>query len=216
MTHIWKLVLKDLRMDFRNKYPFLSIPLYLAAIIYISYLSFQGLINNSIWNALFWMILLFTMVTAIGRSFLQEQDRSMYYYFLLKPQVLIASKLLYQILYALVLCFLAFILMQIYFPREIPNLGLFIFNLLLSTIGLSSAFTMVSSIASGASNQGNLMAVMGFPAAIPILVLAVTNSRKILMGASLSDIKGNVTTLVSIDVVIIALVFLLFPYSWKK
>lgn len=203
-------------MDFRNKYPFLSIPLYLAAIIYISYLSFQGLINNSNWNALFWMILLFTMVTAIGRSFLQEQDRSMYYFFLLKPQVLIASKLLYQLLYALALCLIAFILMQVYFPREIPNLGLFMLNLLLATLGLSSAFTMVSSIASGATNQGNLMAVMGFPAAIPILVLSVTNSRKILMGASLSEIKGNVTTLVSVDVIIIALVFLLFPYSWKK
>lgn len=203
-------------MDFRNKYPFLSIPLYLAAIIYICYLSFQGLINNSTWNALFWMILLFTMVTAIGRSFLQEQDRSMYYYFLLKPQVLITAKLIYQLVYTCVLCLLAFFLMQIYFPREIPNLGLFIFNLTLATIGLSSAFTMVSSIASGASNQGNLMAVMGFPAAIPILVLSVTNSRKILMGASLSEIKGNVTTLVSVDVVIIALVFLLFPYSWKK
>lgn len=140
----------------------------------------------------------------------------MYYYFLLKPQVLIASKLLYQLLYALALCFIAFILMQVYFPRAIPNLGLFMLNLLLATIGLSSAFTMVSSIASGATNQGNLMAVMGFPAAIPILVLSVTNSRKILMGANLSEIKGNVTTLVSVDVIIIALVFLLFPYSWKK
>lgn len=214
--HIWRLVLKDLKMDFRNKYPFLSIPLYLAAIIYISYLSFQGLINNSNWNALFWMILLFTMVTAIGRSFLQEQDRSMYYYFVLKPQVLIASKLIYQLLYSMVLCLLAFVLMQVYFPRDIPNIDLFMLNLLLATVGLSSAFTMVSSIASGASNQGNLMAVLGFPAAIPILVLAVTNSRKILMGASLSGIKGNVTTLVAVDVVIIALVFLLFPYSWKK
>ncbi len=203
-------------MDFRNKYPFLSIPLYLAAIIYISYLSFQGLINNSNWNALFWMILLFTMVTAIGRSFLQEQDRSMYYYFVLKPQVLITAKLGYQLIYSLVLCLIAFVLMQVYFPREITNLELFMLNLLLATIGLSSTFTMVSSIASGATNQGNLMAVMGFPAAIPILVLAVTNSRKILMGASLSEIKGNVTTLVSVDVVIIALVFLLFPYSWKK
>ena len=203
-------------MDFRNKYPFLSIPLYLAAIIYISYLSFQGLVTNAIWNALFWMILLFTMVTAIGRSFLQEQDRSMYYYFVLKPQVLIASKLIYQLIYTFFLCTIAFILMQVYFPRQIPDLSLFMLNLLLATIGLSGAFTMVSSIASGAANQGNLMAVMGFPAAIPILVLSVTNSRKILMGASLSGIKGNMITLVSVDVVIIALVFLLFPYSWKK
>ena len=214
--NIWNLILKDFRLDFRTKYPFLSVPVFLAATIYISYLSFQGVINHSIWNALFWMILLFTLITAIGRSFLQEQDRSMYYYFLIKPHQLIAAKLIYQLIYAIVLCLVAFGLMQVYFPRQIPDLGLFLTNMIVAMIGLSSAFTMVSSIASGASNQGNLMAVMGFPTAIPILILAVTNSRKILLGASLSDIKGNMTTLVSVDVIIIALVFILFPYSWKK
>ena len=207
---------KDLRIDFRNKYPFLSIPLFLASTIYISYLSFQGFVNDSSWNALFWMILLFTLITAIGRSFLQEQDRSMYYYFLVNPQVPIGAKLIYQFIYAVVLCVVAVLLMQLYFPREIPNLGLFTLNMLLAMMGLSSAFTMVSSISSGASNQGNIMAVLGFPVAIPILVLAVTSSRKILLGQGLPEIKGSLTTLVSIDVIIIALVFILFPYSWKK
>lgn len=194
----------------------MSIPLFLASIVYISYLSFQGFVNDSTWNALFWMILLFTLVTAIGRSFLQEQDRSMYYYFLVKPHVIIAGKLIYQFLYAIVLCFLSFILLEIYFPREIPEPSLFLVNMILALVGLSSAFTMVSSISSGATNQGNMMAVLGFPISIPILVLSVTNSRKILLGQGLSDIKGSLTTLVSVDVIIIALVFILFPYSWKK
>ena len=106
--------------------------------------------------------------------------------------------------------------MQVYFPHEIQSPGLFVLNMFLAIVGLSSAFTMVSSISSGASNQGNLMAVLGFPVAIPILILSVTNSRKILAGQVLSDIKGCLTTLVSVDVIIIALVFILFPYSWKK
>ena len=213
---LYSLLEKEFLLDFRSKYPFLSIIMYLATVAYISNISFQGVINTSTWNSIFWMLLLFTSLVAVGKSFLQEQDRTLYYFFLAPANIVIASKIIYQNLYNMVLVFLTLIIIRVFFPIDIPNFGLFSLNLALASIGLASAFTMISSVTSSASNQGNVMAVLGFPIAIPVLVLAVTNSRKILFGSVMGDIKGGLTTLLSIDVVIIVVIFILFPYSWRK
>ena len=85
MNQIIALIKKDLLIDFRQKYVVASIALYVFAIIYVAYLSFNNVITPATWNALFWLILLFSSVTGLGKSFSQESHRSHYYYFLAKP-----------------------------------------------------------------------------------------------------------------------------------
>ena len=92
----------------------------------------------------------------------------------------------------------------------------FFTNLLLGTLGLSAAFTMVSSIASKTNNQSVMMAILGFPVIIPVLILAVSNSQVIVLGGSWNDIMKNLITLLSVNVIIIALSYILFPFTWKS
>ena len=61
-----------------------------------------------------------------------------------------------------------------------------------------------------------MMAVLGFPIIIPVLILSISNSFKILDGFILMQIQGNMATLFSVDVIIIALTFVLFPFTWKS
>jgi heme exporter protein B len=60
------------------------------------------------------------------------------------------------------------------------------------------------------------MVVLGFPIIIPILILAVVISRRILQGAEFASIQGSITYLISIIVIIIAVSFILFPYSSRN
>lgn len=218
MYALWTLVKKEFLIDFRQKYPIAGIVLYIFATIYIGYLAFQGLITPSTWNALFWIITLFSFITGLSKSFIGEERRSLYYFLTVPPGILLTGKLIYYFLYGVTLILLIGLCFQIFmpFPSTSASLSLFFFNLILGSIGLSSAFTMISAIASRTSNPSTLMAVLGFPVIIPLLLLSVTISRKILLGAKLVDIQGSMTYLISVIVIIIAVSFILFPYSSRN
>jgi len=213
---LFQLVRKDFLIDWRQQSPFTGIVLYLSSTIFTSYLAFGGIISKDVWNALFWIILLFTSVNAIAKSFTQEERRTHYYFFLCKPSVIIGSKLLYSFIYLISLASIAFVLFSILLGTPDLNLRLYTFNLILGCIGISSAFTLISAISAKASNKSVLMAVLGFPIIIPVLILAISNSNKILDGFIWVQIQGNVLSLLSVDVIIIVLSFILFPFTWKS
>ncbi len=216
MQKVIALIKKDLTVDWRQQNPISGILLYLASTIFTSFMAFKGFISIEVWNALFWTIILFTAITAISKSFVQEERRSLYYFFLVKPNDLVISKLIYSFLYLMALSFLSLAIFSVLFGNPITNYLLFTFNLLLGCLGLSSAFTMISAIAFKASNRSIMMAVLGFPVIIPVLVLTISNSAKILDHTIWSQIQGNMLTLISVDVIIIALTFVLFPFIWRS
>jgi heme exporter protein B len=216
MKKLKALLVKDYLIDLRQKYPIAGILLYIFATIYISYLAFSQSINATTWNAAFWVILLFISVTSIAKGFNQEENRSAYYFFLAKPSTILFAKLIYHSIYQTILVFITFFLFQLLLGDFISNSLLFFINLCLGNLGIAVAFTLISSLAAKADNQSNMMAVLAFPAIIPVLILSVSNSRKIILGAAFSDISGNIFNLISVIVIIIALAFILFPYSWKN
>ncbi len=216
MLKLIELIKKDLTVDWRQQNPVSGILLYLASTIFTSYMAFKGLITIEVWNALFWIIILFTAITAISRSFVQEERRSIYYFFLAKPHILIIAKLIYSLAYLLVLAILALFLFAIFFGNPVNDYPLFSLNLILGCIGLSSAFTMISAISFKSNNRSIMMAILGFPVIIPVLILAISNSAKILNQTIWSQIQGNMLTMISVDVIIIALTFILFPFTWRS
>ena len=216
MNQIIVLIKKDLLVDFRQKYVVAGIALYIFTLTYTAYLAFNNVITPAIWNALFWLNLLFSSVTGLSRSFSQEAHRSYYYYFLAKPIHILTAKLIYYGLYEFVLVVLLTWVFNLFLGFPIENPSLFLVNLLVGAIGLAVCFTLIASIVSKTDNASHLMPILAFPVIIPVLLIAVTNSRKIVFGASLGDISANLLVLICFNVIIIALSFLLFPYSWKN
>ena len=213
---LYQLVRKDFLIDWRQQSPFTGILLYLSSTIFSSYLAFGGFISSEVWNALFWIIILFTSVNAVAKSFTQEERRNHYYFYLCKPSLIIGSKLLYSSAYLIVLSLIALTIYGVLLGLPDFDLSLYSINLLLGCIGIASAFTLVSAIAAKASNKSVLMAVLGFPVIIPVLILTISNANKIMEGFIWIQIQGNVLSLLSVDVIIIALSFVLFPFTWKS
>lgn len=216
MIKVLRLIQKDFIVDWRQQNPYTGILLYLASTIFASYMAFSGLVDLKVWNALFWIILLFTSINAVAKSFIQEERRNLYYYFLTRAHHIILAKLIYSFLYLVVLAFASLLAYSILFGGAVVSWDLFSINLILGCLGLSSAFTMVSAIAFNTSNRSIMMAVLGFPVIIPVVILSINNSLKILEGSIWMQIQGNMLTLISVDVIIIALTFVLFPFTWKS
>ena len=92
------LIQKEIILEWRSKYAFNGILLYVVSTVFVCYLAFKQ-ISPITWNALFWIIMLFASVNAVVKSFVQEsRGRQLYYFVIASPQAVILSKIIYNIL----------------------------------------------------------------------------------------------------------------------
>ena len=88
ITQTWELFKKEVKLEWRSKYAFNGVLLYIVSTVFICYISFSlstGFKYDKaypiVWNVLFWIIMLFASVNAIAKSFMQEsRGRLLYYY----------------------------------------------------------------------------------------------------------------------------------------
>lgn len=218
MKEVIELIKKDFLLEIRQKYALNAILLYVVSTVFVVQLSFGRVIDEVTWIALFWIILLFAAFNAVSKSFIQEHTaRHLYYFTLAAPVSIILSKMIYNSILMVSLGFLSLLLYILFlgFPAFEPLL--FFSAFILGCIGLASALTMVSAIASSAGNNAALMAVLGFPIVIPILLLVI-NAFKLALNLEIPiiEVVKILISLFLIDIVVVMLAILLFPYLWRK
>ena len=110
------------------------------------------------------------------------------------------------------LCLLVY---SIFVGNLIQDYPLFLLTLLLGSFGFSSLLTMVSAIASKSNNNFTLMAILSFPIMMPLLMVLIKLSKNAIDGLEHWDLN-YLLVLVFINVIIIALSFVLFRYLWRE
>jgi heme exporter protein B len=217
VREITALIHKDLMLELRQKYAINGILLYVFSTIFVVQLSFGRVIGDTTWIALFWVILLFAAFNAVSKSFVQESSaRRLYYFTLASPVSVIASKMIYN---ALLMVFLGGLSLGIYtLFMGMPALGMSLFlpAFILGCIGLATAITMVSAIASRTGNNTALTAILGFPVVLPLLLLLIKASQ-LSLSRSVADIEmlKLLLSITLIDAVVAILAIVLFPYLWR-
>ena len=215
------LFVKELTLEWRQKYAFNGLLLFTVSTIFITYLSLsvknQATLPDHLWNALFWIIILFSAINAIAKSFLQESaGRQLYYYITVHPISLILAKMIYNSLLMLVLAALAIVVYGTVLGYPILNSLMFASIVGLSAVGISSVLTMMSAIASKAGNNTVLMAILSLPLLIPILLLSIKGVKNAIDGLTWADTSDELLTLAAVDAIGIALGYILFPFLWKS
>lgn len=199
----------------RNKYALGGILLYVVSTVFVSYLSFKQIINPSTWNALFWIILLFASINGVAKSFIGEsRGKLIYMYTLASPQAVILSKIIYNSFLLLLISGLCLFVYSVFIGNIIQDLPLFLITLLLGSFGFSSLLTMVSAIASKTNNNFTLMAILSFPIMMPLLMVLLKLSKNAIDGLEIWDLN-YISVLAFLNVIIIALSYLLFRYLWR-
>ncbi|SHM53955.1 heme exporter protein B [Cyclobacterium lianum] len=214
------LIRKEMVLEWRQKYAINGILLYVISAVFITYLSMgvgQGNLSVPVWNALYWIIILFSAVNAVAKSFVQEhQARQLYYYMIASPEAIILSKTIYNTLLTLILAVLGYLVFGVVFGNPVADKPMFILNLLLGAMGFSASLTMVSAIASKAGNNGTLMAILSFPVLIPILLMAIQVSKNAIDGLDREINVEKIVTLLAINAIVTACSYILFPYLWRS
>jgi heme exporter protein B len=213
---------KDLLIEFRNKYVIGGIALYVLSSVMVIYFSLNY--NDSIkelspviWGILFWLIVLFSSINAIANGFFREPEgRTYYYYYLTSPQAIILSKMLYNFIFTILLISLAFIVFALMIGNPVNNLPLFLTTAMLGGTGYSLLFTLMGAIASRAGNNATLVAVLGFPIIIPLLIFITKLTAASIGSAEFgAEAFKNIGLLAAFDVMQLLLAYVLFPYIWR-
>jgi len=61
-----------------------------------------------------------------------------------------------------------------------------------------------------------LMAVLSFPILLPMLSMLIKLSKNAMDGLSIQSNYDEILVLLGIDLIVISLSYLLFPYLWKS
>ena len=209
------LLKKETKIEWRQKHAIGGILLYVISTIFVVYSAIKS-VNPSVWNALFWIVILFASVNALVKSFVQENSsRQLYYYTLANPTAIILSKIIYNSGMLLLLSILSFGAFTLFAGNPVKDTGQFFLAILLGSIGFSITFTFVAAISAKASNSATLMAILSFPLVIPVILTLLKISANALRLMQDTAIWKDILTLVAIDLLMIAMAFILFPFLWR-
>lgn len=215
LKQIVALVKKDVLLETRQQYTFYGVLLYVASTVFIVYLT-TGQPEQQTWNALFWIVQLFVAVNAVAKSFLQDsKGRMLYYYTIVGAANYITAKIIFNALLMLAMSLLTLLIFVVLLGNPLLYFVEFLGISFLGGIGLSLVFTFLAAIAAKAQQQSALMAIMGFPVVVPQLLLLGKISSNAFSDVLQTGWWQMVLLLLCLDVLIVMLSLILFPFLWR-
>ncbi len=215
---IFALLKKDILLELRQQHMFYGILLYTASTIFVLYLSLTESPDANVWNSLFWVIQLFVCVNTVAKSFLQEsRGRMLYFYSIVSPVEFIIAKLFFNIILMLIMSGISLVLFYIFLENPVQNSLLFLGIVLLGGTGMSLVFSLMSAIAAKAQQNAALIAILGFPVILPQLLLLMRLSKSAFAELFREGAVLQLAALIAgLDILVIVLAIILFPFLWKE
>ena len=213
------LIRLEVALDLRQRAAWGGMLLYVVSAVYVAFLAMKGGLAPSTWNALYWIILLFAAFNALARSFQREDPgRQLYLYTLVNPRSVIIARALYNGATMVVLALLSLLFHTLFMGGEAfkeADLAQYLLAVALGAVGFAAVLTLVAAIAARAGNGLGLMAILGFPIVLPMLLAVMRASKLALDGVAWSVNSTYFLGLVLLDVITVTLAWLLFPYLWR-
>jgi heme exporter protein B len=93
--------------------------------------------------------------------------------------------------------------------------SIFWITILLGSVGLAGASTILAAIIAKANTKGTLFPVLAFPILLPLLLTCIRATVLAVEGAFLSEAIKDFQILISFSVVMIATSLMLFQFVWN-
>ena len=216
---VWRilaLVRFEALMEFRNKALTGSLFVYVISTVFVCYRAFDSVESSSMWNALFWLVVLFSCTNAVLRTFQREnKGNALYLYQTLKPGELILAKIIFNYLLTLLLVLGTLPVFFLLLGSPLKSPLVFLLVVFLAAGAVSACLTLVSAVAAKTTHAAGLTPVLGFPVILPLLMVAVKASGNATAGMSLSMYWDLPVVLGAFNLILVVLSYLLFPYLWR-
>lgn len=219
LRRLLAVVRKDLLEEFRSKYVFGTLFLFaLAVLIMISFSVGVYAISNHIHAVFIWIILFFSAMTGMDRSFVKEEEKktAMALRLSAPPGIIYFGKLCFNFITLVSLMILVLFFYLFFMNLTIGNMFLLISTLFAGVFCLTGTTTVLSAIVAKAGSKNALLPVLAFPLLLPVLVVAVRATNLALDGTSLIEGRSELQFMFSYGVIVITASQLLFSYVWEE
>jgi heme exporter protein B len=220
MNTLLALLRKELLLEWRQKHALAGVILYVLATVFVCYLGFQRLESAKTWGVLLWVTGVFTAFNAMQKTFASESTGTqLFLYTLAHPRFIILAKAIYNAVFIALLNLVSVLFFLLFFGTEVlqsVDWLQFLLGLLLGSTGLGLSLTFVAGIAFKSEGGVGLVAILGFPVIMPLLITIVRHTTSALEGASATQNGLNLMVLLVLNVVSFVLSYVLFPYLWRE
>jgi len=210
---------KDFHSEIRTRYAINSLAMFIiVAISVILFAVGQEKISEGLTGGLFWVVIFFTAMSGLSRAFVSEEERgtSLTLQLTASPSTVYSGKLIFNVV--LVFCMntvIALLYAALFESFIIQNFLLFFLSFIFGNIGLAISSTIIAAIIAKAGAKGTLYPVLSFPILLPLILSSVQLTLFALDGTTVADAKFELAIVVSYDVVMLTVSYLLFDFIWK-
>lgn len=206
-------------MDMRSFHNVMSLILFALASTYAVLQVIGGKPDPNTWNAIAWVILLFTAFNSASRV-LPEDITSVRYYmhWTVPPRTMIVARTLHQsIVMSLLSTLLLFALGLFLGSANMDTLSIygFLVGMVLTSTALSSTLTLLSALSARSGAGYGLTSVLGLPLIIPIIMISTNFGSDLVAGVEFKNTVQNIYYLGGLSIGIGVYGYVLFPYLWR-
>jgi heme exporter protein B len=211
---------KDFRSELRTRYALNALLMFvITTLAVILFAIGNESVSPDVLSGVLWIIIFFSTMSGLSRTFVSEEERGtvMTLHLVARPLTVYFGKLLFNLVLLVALNAFTVVLYLLFISNfVIHNYSIFILTIVLGTLGLASASTIIAAIIAKANTKGTLYPVLSFPILLPLMLTVINATKMAVEGADFSEATGEFQVLVSYLVVITAVSYLLFEYIWKE
>ncbi len=216
ITAIRAIVVKDLTDEFRTRHALTAMVLFsLTTLVTVSFTIGIYSLDIMLHSALIWIIIFFSAMSALSRSFTKEEDSGTILALKMSAtaEIIYLGKLFFNTLLLIVL--IAVVLPLYYIMMNPPpggNVGLLVLICITASLSLAGATTLLAAIVARAGSKNSLLPVLAFPVLLPILLTAIRSTGFALSGGSGEEIITDFIFLISYLAIVVTVSLLLIPF----
>ncbi|HEY4643877.1 MAG TPA: heme exporter protein CcmB [Bacteroidota bacterium] len=224
MTGAWvkstfAMFVKDLRSELRTRYALNALVLFVVVTIAIILFATSGeSIPRELQSGILWVIVFFSAMSGLSRTFVSEEERGTVLTLQLVawPSTVYFGKLLFNFILIVSVNSLVVVLYLLFMDTfVVRTVSVFLITILLGSVGIAGAATIIAAIIAKANTKGTLYPVLSFPILLPLFMGVITSTQLAVDGEPLAAATGYFVFLSSYCVVVITASYLLFDFVWK-
>ena len=212
---VWAVLAKECRTEWRTRYGLNAALLFaLTTLTAVSFAVGRLPDRTDLLGALLWIVLLFASLASLSHAFVRESEGHTLTFLRLvaSPTAIALGKLLFNLLFLIVLEAVTVPLFLVLMGGPPPAWGPFLAVLLIGSVALGAASTLVGAVIAQTRGRGALFAGVSLPLLLPVLAAAVSGLRGQWQGHS---VLPELRLLGGYALALLAASLLLFDHLWE-
>lgn len=215
----YQIFMKEVVSEFRTRYALNALMMFVVTTLSMIVFSLgDNTVHYEILCGMLWIVIFFSAMSGLSRTFIAEEERgtSLTLRLLTKAANVYIGKLIYNtVLITFLSVFIALMYQLVIDDFQIQTQSIFWVTIVLGSIGLAAASTILAAIIAKANTKGTLFPVIAFPILLPLLLECIKATVLAVEGAFFIEALKDFQIIVSFIVVMIVTSLMVFDFVWN-